>query len=46
MAVAKRCNFCLKKLRADGTCQNPNCPRYVPEEEKTQEQPDNGNDKV
>lgn len=32
MAVAKRCNFCLKKLRADGTCQNPSCPRYVPEE--------------
>lgn len=32
MAVAKRCNFCLKKLRADGTCANQNCPRYVPEE--------------
>ena len=31
MAVAKRCPFCLKKLRADGTCQNPQCPRYVPE---------------
>lgn len=37
MAVAKRCNFCLKKLRADGTCQNQKCPRYVPE--KTEEQP-------
>lgn len=31
MAVAKRCPFCLKKLRPDGTCQNPQCPRYVPE---------------
>jgi phage FluMu protein Com len=32
MAVKKRCNFCGKVLRADGTCANPNCPRYVPEE--------------
>ena len=30
MAVKKRCNFCLKPLRPDGTCQNPECPRYVP----------------
>lgn len=32
MAVKKRCNFCRKYLRPDGTCQNPNCPRYVPED--------------
>jgi hypothetical protein len=31
MAVKKRCPYCLKKLREDGTCANPNCPRYVPE---------------
>lgn len=31
MAVKKRCNFCRKHLRPDGTCQNPQCPRYVPE---------------
>ncbi len=35
MAVKKRCGFCVKKLRADGTCQNPDCPRYVPEQEET-----------
>ena len=35
MAVKKRCNCCLKPLRADGTCANPNCPRYVPEPKKT-----------
>jgi hypothetical protein len=29
--VKKRCNFCRKYLRPDGTCQNPSCPRYVPE---------------
>jgi hypothetical protein len=32
MAVKKRCNFCRKYLRPDGTCANPDCPRYVPEE--------------
>ncbi len=37
MAVKKRCNFCLKPLRADGTCANPNCPRYVPEGEPKNE---------
>lgn len=31
LKIKKRCNFCLKHLRADGTCQNPQCPRYVPE---------------
>lgn len=33
MAVKKRCGFCLKKLRPDGTCANQKCPRYVPEKE-------------
>lgn len=33
MAVKKRCNVCLTKLRTDGTCPNPKCPRYVPEGE-------------
>lgn len=31
MAVKKRCFFCHKHLRADGTCQTPTCPLYVPE---------------
>jgi hypothetical protein len=43
MAVAKRCPYCLKKLRADGTCQNPSCPRYVPEDaQPKQEEPAKG----
>jgi hypothetical protein len=32
MAVKKRCIFCRKVVRADGTCQNPKCPLYKPEE--------------
>jgi hypothetical protein len=31
MAVKKRCIFCRKHLRPDGTCQNPECPRYTEE---------------
>ncbi len=31
MAIVKRCIRCRKPLRADGTCQNPDCVRYVPE---------------
>ena len=34
MAVKKRCIFCRKHLREDGTCQNPECPRYTPEKEE------------
>ena len=30
--VTKRCIRCRKPLREDGTCQNPKCVRYVPEE--------------
>ena len=44
MAVKKRCGFCLRVVRADGTCQNKKCPRYVPDKpeptdkEQTKEQ--------
>lgn len=31
MAIKKRCIRCMKYLRDDGTCQNPNCVKYVPE---------------
>lgn len=37
MAVKHRCGFCRKVLRADGTCANEKCPRYVPEVEETEE---------
>lgn len=37
MAVKHRCGFCRKVLRADGTCATPDCPRYVPEKETTEE---------
>lgn len=40
MAVKKRCPFCLKKLREDGTCSNHDCPRYVPEEDKAEDKSD------
>lgn len=33
--VTKRCIRCRKPLREDGTCQNPNCVRYVPEENES-----------
>ena len=32
MAVKKRCPFCNKRLRSDGTCQTKTCPLYVPEQ--------------
>lgn len=34
MAIKYRCFRCMKVLRADGTCQNPKCIRYVPEVEQ------------
>lgn len=37
MAVKHRCGFCRKVLREDGTCANPQCPRYVPEGEQKNE---------
>lgn len=33
MAVTKRCIRCHKKVRPDGTCQNPECVLYVPEDD-------------
>ena len=36
MAVKKRCGFCLRVVRADGTCRNEECPRYVPDPEPTE----------
>ena len=44
MAVKKRCGFCHKVLRPDGTCSNPDCPRYVPEETPEPEQTDAATD--
>lgn len=38
MPITKRCIRCRQPLREDGTCQNPNCVRYVAEENiETQE---------
>lgn len=34
--IVARCIRCRQPLRADGTCQNPNCVRYVPEENAKQ----------
>lgn len=46
MAITKRCIRCRKKVREDGTCQNPNCVLYVPEvqeeEQPKQEEPAKG----
>ena len=39
MAIKYRCFRCMKVLRAGGTCQNPKCIRYVPDEE-TEEKAD------
>lgn len=36
--LKKRCKFCAHVLRADGTCQNPNCIDYT--EEPTKESTD------
>ena len=33
--LKKRCVRCLKVLRDDGTCQNPNCVLYVDESSKS-----------
>lgn len=36
--VKKRCIRCRKELREDGTCQNPNCVRYTPEQDPESEE--------
>lgn len=38
--VKKRCIRCRKDLREDGTCQNQNCVRYVPDPEPEPEEPE------
>ena len=37
LSIKKRCIRCRKYLRADGTCQNPDCVRFVPEATATAE---------
>lgn len=37
MPVKHRCGFCLRVVRADGTCQNEVCPRYAPDKPKEEE---------
>lgn len=48
---APRCVRCNQKMRNDGTadapkwvCNNPNCVRYVPEPEPTDEKKDKNDD--
>ena len=41
--VKHRCNYCHKVLREDGTCQNPECPRYVPEGDKAEDKDEDEN---
>ena len=40
--VTPRCLRCRKPLREDGTCQNPACVRYVPDEPKNEEEKEDG----
>jgi len=37
LKVKKRCIYCRKVLREDGTCQNESCPRYTPPKEEAKE---------
>lgn len=37
MPIIKKCIRCRKPTRPDGTCQNPACVRYVPEQEQDPE---------
>ena len=39
LSIKKRCIRCRRYLREDGTCQNPDCVRYVPD--KTEETSEN-----
>lgn len=45
LKVKKRCHYCLHVLREDGTCQYPNCPRYVPDSESEATTPKKTEDK-
>lgn len=37
LKIKLRCFRCLKVLREDGTCQNPECVRYTPGKEDVAE---------
>ena len=39
--VKKRCIRCRKPVREEGTCQNPNCVRYVPPKDEPKEDKQN-----
>ena len=42
--LPKRCPYCAHKLRADGTCQNPECIiGYVPEKNESSDTTNTGN---
>ena len=42
--LPKRCPYCAHKLRADGTCQNPECViGYVPERNETNDKTNEAN---
>lgn len=42
--LPKRCPYCAHKLRADGTCQNPDCViGYVPEKNSNSDTSDKAN---
>ena len=34
LKIKRRCIRCLTVLRADGTCPNEECPKYVEEKEQ------------
>lgn len=44
--VKKRCMFCHKHTRADGTCQTEGCPLYVPEEKAKDDKANTNEEKV
>ena len=40
LKIKRRCIRCLTVLRADNTCPNEECPKYVPERTEQQESSD------
>lgn len=43
MPIIKKCIRCRKPTRPDGTCQNPACVRYVPDEPEPEKEQKNEN---
>lgn len=37
LSIKKRCDRCLRVLRADGTCANDKCIKYTPEKIESKE---------